>query len=61
MNNLKQLRKRRGMSQTELANGIHVTQQAVAKWERGITNPTADKYPKLAKVLNCTMDDLFAE
>lgn len=31
--NLKQTRKRAGLSQEELANQLHVTRQTLAKWE----------------------------
>ena len=59
MNNLKQLRERVHYSQQKLAEAMEVTQQAIAKWENGTSMPTADKFPKLAQVLGCSIDDLF--
>ena len=35
-------RKRQGLSQDELANRLHVTRQAVSKWENGSALPSVD-------------------
>lgn len=61
MNKIKQLRKAANMSQRELAARLHVSQVAVVNWERGIANPSWERAPELAKVLGCSIDDLFAE
>ncbi len=47
------------MSQQVLADALEVERSTVAKWETGKSSPTADKLPQLAKILNCTIDDLF--
>ena len=59
MNALKLLRERIGLSQTELATAIHVSQQSVAKWESGACSPRTDKLPEIAKALKCKVSDLF--
>lgn len=59
MNNLKRLRQNAQLSQERLAEEMQVSQQAIAKWETGASMPTADKFPKLAQVLGCTIDELF--
>ena len=59
MNNIKFLRENMGLSQTELARLINVSQQSVAKWENGVSSPRTDKLPEIAKVLNCEISDLF--
>lgn len=55
----KSLRKSKGLSQAKLAELLGVEQSAVAMWEVGINNPMADKLPKIAEILGCTIDDLF--
>ena len=59
MNNIKEFREKASMSQEELAKTLVISQQAVAKWEAGEAMPRADKLPELAKILGCTIDDLF--
>ena len=36
--NLKTLRKARGLSQEELAGRLHVVRQTVSKWEKGVSH-----------------------
>ncbi len=40
--NLKQLRKEKGITQQELADSIFVSRSAIAKWESGLGLPSAD-------------------
>ena len=40
---IQQLRKRKGISQEELADRIGVSRQAVSKWESGQTSPDLEK------------------
>ena len=49
------------MSQFGLAHLLNVSQQAIAKWESGKSQPRADKLPEIAKVLGCTIDDLYRD
>ena len=58
---IKEMRKDVGLSQTELAKVINVTQGAISQWEKGLAQPTADKLPELAKVLGCSIDELFGK
>lgn len=60
MKNLKFLRKSKGYSQSELAGLLGVTVAAVSAWELEQKNPTADKLPEIAKILGCTIDELYA-
>lgn len=53
------VRKKCGITQAQLAEKIGVNQKAVSQWERGDTNPSADKLPAIAATLGCTIDDLF--
>ena len=61
MNNIKRFRYKLNISQAALADSMHVAQQAVAKWEAGESMPRADRLPELARILGCTIDELFAE
>ena len=46
--NLKALRKAKGLSQEELAARLHVVRQTVSKWEKGRSVPDADLLIRLA-------------
>ena len=59
MKNLKNLRENMGFTQENIAKQIGVSQQAVAKWEIGESNPRADKLVELSHLLNCSIDDLL--
>ena len=61
MKNLKKLRMACGLTQKELAEKLGVAQCTVAFWEQGSKYPTADKLPALARLLGCSIDDLYRE
>lgn len=61
MNAIERLRKKRGMTQTELAAVLGVSQANISMWESGEALPRTDKLPALARILNCTIDELFAD
>ena len=61
MNRIKYYREKNIFSQSDIAERVGVSQQAVAKWESGEAMPRADKLPILAKLLNCTADELLEE
>ncbi len=56
---LKRLRKERGVTQGALAGTLEVTQQAVAKWEAGRSTPEPGILLKLAEYFNVSVDYLF--
>lgn len=58
-NILLQYRKKRGLSQEELASKIGVSRQAVSKWERAEASPDTDNLILLAKVYGVTLDELL--
>ena len=51
---LKELRKKRGVSQQELADAIFVSRSAVAKWESGKGSPSKDAITALGEYLYST-------
>jgi transcriptional regulator with XRE-family HTH domain len=56
---LKDLRKRKSLSQAQLADLIEVHFTQVSRYERGETKPNAEAMTKLAKVLDTTVDYLM--
>ena len=52
--NLKALRKAKGLSQEELAARLHVVRQTVSKWEKGRSVPDAELLVRLAEELDTT-------
>ncbi len=52
--NLRALRKAKGLSQEELAARLHVVRQTVSKWEKGRSVPDADLLVRLAEELDTT-------
>ena len=61
MVNLKYLRLRAGLTQQELAAKVGVQHPTVSRWESGRQRIECDRLPLLAKVLDCSIDDLFRE
>lgn len=61
MNGIERMRKLNKLSQSELARQIEVAQSNVSQWETGKAFPSTEKLPMLAKILGCTIDDLFKE
>lgn len=60
MDTIKALRNQAGLSQTELAMAVGVTQGTVSQWESGSSRPRTELLPKIAQALHCSIGDLFA-
>ncbi len=54
--NIKFLRKEKGLSQRRLADDLQVTQQAVGKWETGKSAPDTDMLRKIAEYFKTSVD-----
>lgn len=52
-------RKKAGLSQTELAQKVGVTNKAVSKWENGAAKPTTTVLRKLAVLFEIPLDELL--
>lgn len=57
--NLKALRKDRGLSQEELAVRLNVVRQTISKWKKGLSVPDAAMLIRLAEVLDTTVSRLL--
>ena len=55
-NNIKTLRKQVGLTQTELADKLGVTEQTISKWENDKCYPDVSLLPLLANIFNCSVD-----
>lgn len=58
MNCIKEWRKKRGMTQRELALIAGVSQNAVSQWETGRSDPSVALYPLVADALRTTVEEL---
>ena len=56
---IKTLRKKKGMSQEELALELHVVRQTISKWENALSVPDADELIHLAKALEVSVNSLL--
>lgn len=57
--NLRRVRERRGITQEELAERVHVVRQTVSKWEKGLSVPDADLLMAVAEALQVSVSDLI--
>ena len=56
--NLKRLRKRRNISQEQLAEKVGVSRQSVSKWETSEAYPEMNNILELCKIFKCNISDL---
>lgn len=59
--NLKALRKAKGLSQEELAVRLNVVRQTVSKWETGLSVPDSEMLIRIAEALDTTVSNLLGE
>lgn len=57
--NLKTVRKIKGVSQEELAVRLNVVRQTVSKWEKGLSVPDADIIIKIADIFEISVSELL--
>jgi len=57
--NLKKVRKEKGLSQEALAEKINVVRQTISKWEKGLSIPDGDMLIKLSQVLEVPVETLL--
>lgn len=59
--NLKNLRKAKGLSQEELAVKLNVVRQTVSKWEQGLSVPDSEMLLRIAAELDTTVNVLLGD
>ena len=59
--NLKALRKQRGMSQEVMAQQLNVVRQTVSKWEQGLSVPDAQMLTRIAELFEVPVSSLLGE
>lgn len=57
--NIASLRKKRQITQKQLADMLDISPQAVSKWEKNDSQPTVSMLPRLADYFGVSMDYLF--
>lgn len=57
---IRELRQMRDMTQAQLAKAMNLkSPSTVTMWESGDRKPSSEILPRLARVLGCTVDDLY--
>ena len=59
--NIKTIRKSKGLSQQELAVKLNIVRQTVSKWEQGLSVPDSDMLLSLSEVLETPVSTLLGE
>ena len=59
INNLEQLRKKTGLTQSDLSESAEVSRKSINAIENGIYVPSTVLALKIAKTLNCKVEDIF--
>lgn len=54
-------RTKNGMTQTELAKKLSISQNAVSQYESGARTPTVKRLSQIAAALGCTVDEIMAD
>jgi putative transcriptional regulator len=59
LNNLEELRKSAGLTQQELSIAAEVSRKSINAVENGVYIPSTVLALKIAKTINCSVEDLF--
>lgn len=59
--NIRDLRQATGLSQQQFADKVHVTQQAVNRWETGRSYPQSDRIQEIAHVFDKPIEAVMLE
>ena len=56
---IREIRKRKQITQSEMAEALNVAQGTIANWESGIRSPSIDILPAIARYLDVSIDTLL--
>ena len=59
--NIKTLRKNKGLSQAELSVKLHVVRQTVSKWETGLSVPDAEMLINISELFEIPVSEILGE
>lgn len=59
--NIKAIRKAKGLSQEELAIKLHVVRQTISKWEQGLSVPDSEMLISISEILETPVSTLLGE
>ncbi len=59
--NIKTIRKSKGLSQQELAIKLNVVRQTISKWEQGLSVPDSDMLISISEILETPVSTLLGE
>lgn len=59
--NIKAIRKSKGLSQEDLAIKLNVVRQTISKWEQGLSVPDSDMLISISEVLETSVSTLLGE
>ena len=59
INNLEQLRKKAGLTQSDLSESAEVSRKSINAIENGVYVPSTVLALKIAKTLNCKVESIF--
>lgn len=55
---MRELRKTKGLTQSQLARRLYVSQMLVSYWEKGIREPSCSMIIRLSIVLDCSVEQI---
>lgn len=58
---LLQYRMKNGLTQTDLAKKLSVSQNAISQYESGARTPTVKRLAQIAATLGCAVDEIMAD
>lgn len=58
MKTLRAIRKAKQIKQTQIVRLLNITSGCYSQWENGKRQPGIEQIPKIAQILNCSIEDV---